>query len=117
MEKIIKMFESGYSNVYSFGVVLLEIITGRKAIDSSLAAGEQNLVPWARPLFKDPKKFSQMVDPMLHCQYPPRGLFQALAVASMCVQEQPNMLPLIADVVTALSYLASKKFESDTQAI
>lgn len=54
---------------------------------------------------------------MLQGQYPPRGLFQALAVASMCVQEQPNMRPLIADVVTALSYLASKKFESDSQPI
>ncbi|KAK9292971.1 hypothetical protein L1049_020953 [Liquidambar formosana] len=32
------------SNVYNFGVVLLEIITGRKAIDNSKAAGEHNLV-------------------------------------------------------------------------
>ncbi|XP_022742467.1 probable serine/threonine-protein kinase PBL7 isoform X1 [Durio zibethinus] len=102
------------SDVYSFGVVLLEIITGRKAIDNSNAAGEQNLVAWARPLFKDRKKFSQMADPMLQGQYPPRGLFQALAVAAMCVQEEPNMRPLIADVVTALTYLASQKFKPDT---
>lgn len=105
------------SDVYSFGVVLLEIITGRKAIDNSKAAGEQNLVAWARPLFKDRKMFSQMADPMLQGQYPPRGLFQALAVAAMCVQEQPNMRPLIADVVTALTYLASQKFKPDTQPI
>ncbi|XWS55759.1 hypothetical protein CRYUN_Cryun09bG0028200 [Craigia yunnanensis] len=105
------------SDVYSFGVVLLEIITGRKAIDNSKAAGEQNLVAWARPLFKDRKSFSQITDPMLQGQYPPRGLFQALAVAAMCVQEQPNMRPRIADVVTALTYLASKKFEPDTQPV
>ncbi|MBA0824183.1 hypothetical protein Goarm_020865, partial [Gossypium armourianum] len=71
----------------------------------------------ARPLFKDRKMFSQMADPMLQGQYPPRGLFQALAVAAMCVQEQPNMRPLIADVVTALTYLASQKFKPDTQPI
>ncbi|TKY62199.1 Serine/threonine-protein kinase CDL1 [Spatholobus suberectus] len=53
------------SDVYSFGVVLLEIITGRKAIDNSKSAGEQNLVAWAKPLFKDRRKFSQMADPML----------------------------------------------------
>ncbi|KAK8494380.1 hypothetical protein V6N13_015172 [Hibiscus sabdariffa] len=61
--------------------------------------------------------FSQMADPMLQGQYPPRGLFQALAVAAMCVQEQPNMRPLIADVVTALTYLASQKFKPDTQPV
>lgn len=37
------------SDVYSFGVVFLELITGRKAIDSTLPHGEQNLVTWVRP--------------------------------------------------------------------
>ncbi|KAK9282847.1 hypothetical protein L1049_011070 [Liquidambar formosana] len=105
------------SDVYSFGVVLLEIITGRKAIDNSKAAGEHNLVAWARPLFKDRRKFSQMADPMLQGQYPDRGLYQALAVAAMCVQEQSTMRPLIADVVTALSYLASQNYDPETQPV
>ncbi|KAK8936415.1 Serine/threonine-protein kinase PBS1 [Platanthera zijinensis] len=102
------------SDIYSFGVVLLELITGRRAIDSSRTAGEQNLVAWARPLFKDRRKFSQMADPVLQGQYPVRGLYQALAVAAMCVQEQPAMRPLIADVVTALTYLASQLHNSQT---
>ncbi|XP_024960591.1 probable serine/threonine-protein kinase PBL7 [Cynara cardunculus var. scolymus] len=99
------------SDVYSFGVVLLEIITGRKAIDHSKTGCEHNLVAWARPLFKDRRKFGQMADPMLQGQYPVRGLYQALAVAAMCVQEQPNMRPVIADVVTALTYLASQRYD------
>ncbi|KAK3407075.1 probable serine/threonine-protein kinase PBL7 isoform X1 [Eucalyptus grandis] len=103
------------SDVYSFGVVLLEIITGRKAIDNSRAAGEQNLVAWARPLFKDRRKFMLMADPTLQGQYPSRGLYQALAIAAMCVQDQPNLRPVIADVVTALTYLASQKHDPDTQ--
>ncbi|MQM18126.1 hypothetical protein Taro_051112 [Colocasia esculenta] len=105
------------SDVYSFGVVLLELITGRRAIDNSRAAGEHNLVAWARPLFKDRRKFSQMADPMLRGQYPVRGLYQALAVAAMCVQEDPTMRPLIADVVTALSYLASQKYDPESQPV
>lgn len=105
------------SDVYSFGVVLLEIITGRKAIDNSKCAAEQNLVAWARPLFKDRRKFTQMADPMLQGQYPSRGIYQALAVAAMCVQEQANMRPVIADVVTALSYLASQRYEPNTQTV
>ncbi|TXG49633.1 hypothetical protein EZV62_025508 [Acer yangbiense] len=79
------------------------------------AAGEHNLVAWARPLFKDRRKFAQMADPTLQGQYPVRGLYQALAVAAMCVQEQPNMRPLIADVVTALTYLACQKYDPETQ--
>ncbi|XP_057954945.1 probable serine/threonine-protein kinase PBL5 [Malania oleifera] len=98
------------SDIYSFGVVLLELITGRKAIDNTKANRDQYLVGWARPLFKDRRKFSQMADPTLQGQYPVRGLYQALAIAAMCVQEQPNMRPLIADVVTALNFLASQPY-------
>ncbi|KAL3839604.1 hypothetical protein ACJIZ3_024195 [Penstemon smallii] len=101
------------SDVYSFGVVLLEIISGRKAVDNTKNGAEHNLVSWARPLFKDRRKFSQIADPMLQGQYPARGLYQALAVASMCVQEQPTLRPMITDVVTALSYLASQKYDPE----
>lgn len=100
------------SDVYSFGVVFLELITGRKAIDNSRSAGEQNLVAWARPLFKDRRKFPKMADPLLEGRYPMRGLYQALAVAAMCLQEQAATRPLIGDVVTALSYLASQTYET-----
>ncbi|KAF7818564.1 putative serine/threonine-protein kinase PBL7 isoform X1 [Senna tora] len=71
----------------------------------------------ARPLFKDRRKFSQMADPMLQGQFPPRGLYQALAVAAMCVQEQANMRPVIADVVTALSYLASQRYDPNANSV
>ncbi|KAK3443387.1 hypothetical protein EUGRSUZ_B03535 [Eucalyptus grandis] len=104
------------SDVYSFGVVLLELITGRKAIDSNLPHGEQNLVAWARPLINDRRKFSRMVDPSLQGQYPMRGLYQALAVASMCIQEQAVARPLTRDVVTALSYLANQAYDPNTAA-
>jgi serine/threonine-protein kinase PBS1 len=40
-----------------------------------------------------------------------RGLYQALAVASMCIQSEAASRPLIADVVTALSYLASQIYD------
>eukprot|EP01018_Ginkgo_biloba_P017724 Gb_39652 [translate_table: standard] len=99
------------SDVYSFGVVFLELITGRKAIDNSRSAGEHNLVAWARPLFRDRRKFPKMADPLLQGRYPMRGLYQALAVAAMCLQEQAATRPLIGDVVTALSYLASQTYD------
>ncbi|XP_020253516.1 serine/threonine-protein kinase PBS1-like isoform X1 [Asparagus officinalis] len=99
------------SDVYSFGVVLLELITGRRAIDSTKAHGEQNLISWARPMFNDRRKLAKLADPKLQGRYPMRGLYQALAVASMCIQEDATTRPLIADVVTALSYLASQAYD------
>lgn len=62
----------------------------------------------ARRLFNDRRKFTKLADPRLQGKYPMRGLSQALAVASMCTQEQAAGRPLIGDVVTALSYLANQ---------
>ena len=41
------------SDIYSLGVVLLEIISGRKAIDPNRSRAEQNLVNWVRDLLID----------------------------------------------------------------
>ncbi|XP_078442600.1 putative serine/threonine-protein kinase PBL23 isoform X2 [Wolffia australiana] len=99
------------SDVYSFGVVFLEIITGRRAIDTAKPTSEQNLVQWAEPLFKDKKKFVLMADPLLEGRFPLKSLYQALAVAAMCLQEEASTRPMISDVVTALEYLAIPKVE------
>ncbi|KNA24218.1 hypothetical protein SOVF_017650 [Spinacia oleracea] len=71
----------------------------------------RNLVAWARPLFNDRRKFLKLADPQLQSRFPTRGLYQALAVASMCIQENAAARPLIGDVVTALSYLANQAYD------
>ena len=57
-----------------------------------------------------------MADPLLRGRYPMRGLYQALAVAAMCLQEQAATRPLIGDVVTALTYLASQTYDPNATA-
>ncbi|XP_042509280.1 probable serine/threonine-protein kinase PBL23 [Macadamia integrifolia] len=99
------------SDMYSFGVVLLEIITGRRAIDLERSKSERNLITWARPLFRDRSKFELMADPLLEGKYPLKSLYQALAIAAMCLQDEASTRPLIGDVVTALEYLALPKSE------
>ncbi|KAG5001954.1 hypothetical protein JHK82_023107 [Glycine max] len=101
------------SDVYSFGVVFLEMITGRRVIDNARPSEEQNLVLWAQPLLRDRMKFTQMADPLLEDNYPIKSLYQALAVAAMCLQEEADTRPLISDVVTAIEFLARKKVEVD----
>ncbi|KAK8524344.1 hypothetical protein V6N12_029210 [Hibiscus sabdariffa] len=97
------------SDVYSFGVVFLELISGRRAIDIERPEEEQNLVAWAEPLLKDRQKFLMIADPLLQENYPVKALFQALAVAAMCLQEDADSRPLIGDVVTAVEFLAKPK--------
>ncbi|KAJ4882680.1 Protein kinase superfamily protein [Raphanus sativus] len=94
------------SDVYSFGVVLLELITGRRAVDTTKPNDEQNLVAWAQPIFKDPTRYPDMADPLLKKRFSERGLNQAVAITSMCLQEEPTARPLISDVMVALSFLS-----------
>ncbi|CAI0561302.1 unnamed protein product [Linum tenue] len=95
------------SDVYSFGVILLELITGRRAIDTTRPNDEQNLVQWAQPIFRDPKRFPDMADPLLRKQFPEKDLNQAVAIAAMCLQEEPGARPLMSDVVMTLSFLST----------
>ena len=101
------------SDIYCFGVVLLELITGRKAIDLSQPQGEQYLVAWARPYLKDPTKFGHLVDPLLRGKYPKSCLSYALAITEMCLNEEANRRPQIGDVVVAFEYIytQSKSYE------
>ncbi|XP_011628849.1 probable serine/threonine-protein kinase PIX7 [Amborella trichopoda] len=62
------------SDVCSFGVVLLEILTGRRSIDKNRPGGEQNLVAWALPRLADKRKLHQLVDPRLELNYSIKGV-------------------------------------------
>ncbi|KAI3905956.1 hypothetical protein MKW92_043613 [Papaver armeniacum] len=105
------------SDIYSFGVLLLELITGRKAIDFTLPAEENTLVNWARLLLKDPRKFPHMVDPQLQGRYPTSGLNRALALAALCVQQVATKRPPMREVVAALSRLTSQTYGSTSSSI
>ncbi|KAJ1283146.1 hypothetical protein BS78_03G106700 [Paspalum vaginatum] len=104
------------SDIYSFGVVFLELITGRRPQDSDRPPEERDLVAWARPLFKDQRKFPNMADPLLRGRFPRRGLYQALAIAAMCLQEKAKNRPPIREVAAALSYLASQTCDRNNTA-
>nr|XP_017249638.1 PREDICTED: serine/threonine-protein kinase At3g07070 isoform X2 [Daucus carota subsp. sativus] len=93
------------SDIYSFGVVLLELITGRRAIDVRRRNREQTLVSWAEPIFKEPHRFTELADPLLEGKFPIKALNQAVAVASMCLQDDATIRPSMSDVVTALTFL------------
>ncbi|XP_051118129.1 probable serine/threonine-protein kinase PBL22 [Andrographis paniculata] len=95
------------SDIYSFGVVLLELITGRKAIDFSRRNGEQNLVVWTRPYLRDRRNLFDIVDPLLEGEYSAKSMKHLIAITTMCLQANANARPGISDIVDALEYIAA----------
>ncbi|CAA7020746.1 unnamed protein product [Microthlaspi erraticum] len=93
------------SDVFSFGVVLLELITGRKPVDTSQPLGEESLVEWARPrLIEAIEKgdISEVVDPRLEKRYVEGEVFRMIETAASCVRHSALKRPRMVQVVRAL---------------
>lgn len=91
------------SDVYAFGVMLLELITGRKPIDMAMPIGSQSLVTWAAPQLTERAKLTQLLDPALRKDsMDSKHLPQVAAIAAVCIQSEPSYRPLITDVVSSL---------------
>lgn len=96
------------SDVYSYGVVLLELITGRKPVDGSQPLGDESLVEWARPLLTEAVEngdFSELADPRLEKNYVEKEMFRMIEAASACVRHSATKRPRMRQVVRALDSL------------
>ncbi|CAN6463049.1 unnamed protein product [Victoria cruziana] len=101
------------SDVYSYGVVLLELLTGRKPVDMSQPQGQENLVAWARPLLTSKEGLEIIVDPALSGNYPFDTVAKVAAIASMCVQPEVSHRPFMGEVVQALKLVCSDTDEKN----
>lgn len=90
------------SDVYAFGVVLLELLMGRKPIEKMAPAQCQSIVTWAMPQLTDRSRLPNIVDPAIRNTMDLKHLYQVAAVAVLCVQPEPSYRPLITDVLHSL---------------
>lgn len=93
------------SDVYSYGVVLLELLSGRKPVDMSQPPGQENLVTWARPLLATREGLEQLVDPALAGTYNFDDMAKVAAISSMCVHPEVTHRPFMGEVVQALKLI------------
>ncbi|CAL9079279.1 unnamed protein product [Musa textilis] len=90
------------SDVYAFGVVLLELLMGRKPVEKTAPSQCQSLVTWAMPQLTDRSRLPNIVDPVIRNKMDLKHLYQVAAVAVLCVQREPSYRPLITDVLHSL---------------
>lgn len=90
------------SDVYGFGVVLLEMLIGRKAMDKSRPSREHNLVEWARPLLIHNRKLLRIIDPRMEGQYSTKVAVEVAGLAYRCLSQNPKGRPVMSQVVETL---------------
>ncbi|QCD99830.1 serine/threonine-protein kinase PBS1 [Vigna unguiculata] len=79
-------------DVYAFGVVLLELLSGRKPISSDYPKGQESLVMWANPILNSGKVL-QLLDPSLGDNYDPEEMERMVLAATLCIRRAPRARP------------------------
>ncbi|XP_073277964.1 BRASSINOSTEROID INSENSITIVE 1-associated receptor kinase 1-like isoform X3 [Primulina huaijiensis] len=91
------------TDVFGYGVMLLELITGQRAFDLARLANDDDvmLLDWVRGLLKE-KKLETLVDADLQGNYVDNEVEQLIQVALLCTQSTPLERPKMSEVVRML---------------
>ncbi|KAG7564667.1 Protein kinase-like domain superfamily [Arabidopsis suecica] len=87
------------SDVYSFGIVLLEIITNQRVIDP--AREKSHITDWTAFMLNR-GDITRIMDPNLHGDYNSRSVWRALELAMMCANPSSEKRPSMSQVVIEL---------------
>ncbi|GJU80577.1 inactive protein kinase-like protein [Tanacetum coccineum] len=98
------------ADVYAFGVVLLEILTGIKAIEFSRTSRQQYFPDWGRRLLVEGKVCAETIDSKLENKYDAKEVEYMMHAASLCISPHPEQRPRMSKVLRILegNYLVEK---------
>ncbi|KAL5752331.1 hypothetical protein ACOSQ2_022838 [Xanthoceras sorbifolium] len=97
------------SDVYGFGVVLLEILTGLRALDTKRPSGQENLVDWLKPTLSHKRKLKTIMDVRMEGQYTSKAALQAAQLTLKCLELDPKNRPSMREVLEALEQIEAMK--------
>ncbi|KAK6938666.1 Serine-threonine/tyrosine-protein kinase, catalytic domain [Dillenia turbinata] len=89
------------SDVYSFGILIMEIISGRSPVDYSRPPAEVNLVDWLKAMVTD-RNAEGVLDPKMPEKPSSRAIKRALLVALRCVDPNAQKRPKMGHVIHML---------------
>jgi len=92
---------SGACDVYSFGILLLELVAGRKPIERLPSGAKRTITEWAEPLIAR-GRLGDLVDPRLRGAFDAAQLARVVECAALCVQGEPDRRPDMRTVVRIL---------------
>ncbi|WCJ40013.1 Protein kinase superfamily protein [Euphorbia peplus] len=105
------------SDVYGFGVVLVEILTGLRALDTNRPSGRHNLAEWIKPYLYDKRKLKSIMDSRLEGRYPSKAAVKIAQLALTCIESEPKHRPSMKEVVEILVTIeATKDRQSELRA-
>lgn len=93
------------SDVFSFGVMLLELVTGRRPVDTTNKYMDDSLVDWARPLLTralSDGDYEELVDERLGSGYRNNEMKRMIACASASIRHSAKRRPRMSQIVRAL---------------
>ncbi|GLU05488.1 hypothetical protein SLE2022_225880 [Rubroshorea leprosula] len=90
------------SDIWTFGVVLYEILTGRRTVERNRPLAEQKLLDWVKDFPHDSNRFSMIIDPHLRNQYPIRAARKIAKLADSCLAKNAKERPTMSQVVESL---------------
>ncbi|KAK3195574.1 hypothetical protein Dsin_026884 [Dipteronia sinensis] len=93
------------SDVYGFGVVLVEILTGLRALDTNRPSGQHNLVEWIKPYLSEKRKLKNVMDSRLEGKYPSKAAYIIAQLSLRCLEAEPKHRPGMKEVLETLEKL------------